>query len=309
MVEYMYELNEGVWMKTIIVKKEYQPEKVLNNQINYRRYRKVNGKISRGRLPQTQCMIHLLENLFNEGTYVIPEIKQTQMENILKQYQRKLNGKIHRKIGVAFETVMSQYKDSIKEYKFERKHDKMKNNLKEFVELCNNPNTLFTEERLYMVTAISSYLKGKEMSKIIPESLKKEITAHFKSDFSKANFYMKRHVKDKEALSYLERAYTELLKVSPKVDKKNIRLTKEGKDLVALDVKNNISTKLLKTEATIKAPEKITIKAPVIHAEQGIKGIPVTCAEQKVKEAPNFTIDALVEMLKAKGVKEVVLKF
>lgn len=31
MVEYMYELNEGVWMKTIIVKKEYQPEKVLNN--------------------------------------------------------------------------------------------------------------------------------------------------------------------------------------------------------------------------------------------------------------------------------------
>ena len=41
----MYKLNEGVKMKTIIVKKEYQPEKVLNNQINYRRYRRVNGKI------------------------------------------------------------------------------------------------------------------------------------------------------------------------------------------------------------------------------------------------------------------------
>lgn len=280
-------------MKTIIVKKEYQPEKVLNNQINYRRYRKVNGKISRGRLPQTQYMIHLLENLFNEGTYVIPEFKQTQMENILKQYQRKLNGKLHRKIGVAFETVMSQYKDSIKDYKFERKHDKMKNNLKEFVELCDNPNTLFTEEKFYIVTALSSYLSGREMNKFTPESLKKEITSYHKSEFRNVNTYMKRHVKNKEVLSYLERAYTELLKVSPKVDKKNIRLTKEGDDLVAFDVKNNVSTKLSETKAVINV----------------VKKTPVTCAKQEVKETPNFTIDVLVEMLKAKGVKEVVLKF
>lgn len=292
-MEYMYGLNEGVIMKTIIVKKEYQPEKVLNNQINYRRYRKVNGKISRGRLPQTQCMIHLLENLFNEGTYVIPEIKQTQMENILKQYQKKLNGKLHRKIGVAFETVMSQYKDNIKDYKFERKHDKMKNNLKEFVKLCDNPNTLFTEEKFYIVTALSSYLSGREMNKFTPESLKKEITSYDKDEFRNINMYMKRHVKNKEALNYLERAYAELLKVSPKVDKKNIRLTREGDDLVAFDVKNNISTKLSETKAAINV----------------VKKTPVTCVKQKVKETHNYTIDALVEMLKAKGVKEVVLKF
>ena len=289
----MYELNEGVKMKTIIVKKEYQPEKVLNNQINYRRYRRVNGKISRGRLPQTQYMIHLLENLFNEGTYVIPELKQTQMENVLKQYQKKLNGKIHRKINVAFETVMSQYKDNIKDYKFERKHDKMKNNLKEFVELCDNPNTLFTEEKFCIITALSSYLSGREMNKFTPESLKKEITSYDKSEFKNINMYMKRHVKNKEALNYLERAYTELLKVSPKVDKKNIRLIKEGKDLVAFDVKNNISAKLSETRATTNT----------------IKKTPVTCAKQEVKGSSNFTIDALVEMLKAKGVKEVILKF
>ena len=289
----MYELNEGVKMKTIIVKKEYQPEKVLNNQINYRRYRRVNGKISRGRLPQTQYMIHLLENLFNEGTYVIPELKQTQMENVLKQYQKKLNGKIHRKINVAFETVMSQYKDDIKDYKFERKHDKMKNNLKEFVELCNNTNTLFTEEKFCIITALSSYLSGREMNKFTPESLKKEITSYDKSEFKNINMYMKRHVKNKEALNYLERAYTELLKVSPKVDKKNIRLIKEGKDLVAFDVKNNISAKLSEKRATTNT----------------IKKTPVTCAKQEVKGSSNFTIDALVEMLKAKGVKEVILKF
>ena len=289
----MYELNEGVKMKTIIVKKEYQPEKVLNNQINYRRYRRVNGKISRGRLPQTQYMIHLLENLFNEGTYVIPELKQTQMENVLKQYQKKLNGKIHRKINVAFETVMSQYKDNIKDYKFERKHDKMKNNLKEFVELCNNPNTLFTEEKFCIITALSSYLSGREMNKFTPESLKKEITSYDKSEFKNINMYMKRHVKNKEALNYLERAYTELLKVSPKVDKKNIRLIKEGKDLVAFDVKNNISAKLSEAKATTNT----------------IKKTPVTCVNQEVKGSSNFTIDALVEMLKAKGVKEVILKF
>ena len=289
----MYELNEGVKMKTIIVKKEYQPEKVLNNQINYRRYRRVNGKISRGRLPQTQYMIHLLENLFNEGTYVIPELKQTQMENVLKQYQKKLNGKIHRKINVAFETVMSQYKDNIKDYKFERKHDKMKNNLKEFVELCDNPNTLFTEEKFCIITALSSYLSGREMNKFTPESLKKEITSYDKSEFKNINMYMKRHVKNKEALNYLERAYTELLKVSPKVDKKNIRLIKEGKDLVAFDVKNNISAKLSEKRATTNT----------------IKKTPVTCAKQEVKGSSNFTIDALVEMLKAKGVKEVILKF
>ena len=289
----MYELNEGVKMKTIIVKKEYQPEKVLNNQINYRRYRRVNGKISRGRLPQTQYMIHLLENLFNEGTYVIPELKQTQMENVLKQYQKKLNGKLHRKISVAFETVMSQYKDNIKDYKFERKHDKMKNNLKEFVELCNNPNTLFTEEKFYIITALSSYLSGREMNKFTPESLKKEITSYDKSEFKNINMYMKRHVKNKEALNYLERAYTELLKVSPKVDKKNIRLIKEGKDLVAFDVKNNISTKLSEAKVTTNTTKKT----------------PVTCAKQEVKGSSNFTIDALVEMLKAKGVKEVILKF
>ena len=293
MIEYMYGLNEGVIMKTIIVKKEYQPEKVLNNQINYRRYRKVNGKISRGRLPQTQLMIHLLENLFNEGTYVIPEIKQTQMENILKQYQKKLNGKLHRKIGVAFETVMSQYKDNIKDYKFERKHDKMKNNLKEFVELCDNPNVLFTEEKFCIITALSSYLSGREMNKFTPESLKKEITSYDRDEFRNINMYMKRHVKNKEALSYLERAYTELLKVSPKVDKKNIRLTKEGDDLVAFDVKNNISTKLSETKAVINV----------------VKKTPVTCVKQEVKETHSYTIDALVEMLKAKGVKEVVLKF
>ena len=289
----MYGLNEGVKMKTIIVKKEYQPEKVLNNQINYRRYRKVNGKISRGRLPQTQYMIHLLENLFNEGTYIIPELKQTQMENVLKQYQKKLNGKLHRKISVAFETVMSQYKDNIKDYKFERKHDKMKNNLKEFVQLCDNPNTLFTEEKFYIITALSSYLSGREMNKFTPESLKKEITSYNKDEFRSINMYMKRHVKNKEALNYLERAYTELLKVSPKVDKKNIRLIKEGDDLVAFDVKNNISTKLSETKVTINTAKKT----------------PVTCAKQEVKGASNFTIDALVEMLKAKGVKEVVLKF
>ena len=289
----MYELNEGVKMKTIIVKKEYQPEKVLNNQINYRRYRRVNGKISRGRLPQTQYMIHLLENLFNEGTYVIPELKQTQMENVLKQYQKKLNGKIHRKINVAFETVMSQYKDNIKDYKFERKHDKMKNNLKEFVELCNNPNTLFTEEKFCIITALSSYLSGREMNKFTPESLKKEITSYNKDEFRSINMYMKRHVKNKEALNYLERAYTELLKVSPKVDKKNIRLIKEGKDLVAFDVKNNISTKLSEAKVTTNTTKKT----------------PVTCARQEVKGSSNFTIDALVEMLKAKGVKEVILKF
>ena len=289
----MYELNEGVKMKTIIVKKEYQPEKVLNNQINYRRYRRVNGKISRGRLPQTQYMIHLLENLFNEGTYVIPELKQTQMENVLKQYQKKLNGKIHRKINVAFETVMSQYKDNIKDYKFERKHDKMKNNLKEFVKLCDNPNTLFTEEKFCIITALSSYLSGREMNKFTPESLKKEITSYDKSEFKNINMYMKRHVKNKEALNYLERAYTELLKVSPKVDKKNIRLIKEGKDLVAFDVKNNISAKLSEKRATTNT----------------IKKTPVTCAKQEVKGSSNFTIDALVEMLKAKGVKEVILKF
>ena len=289
----MYELNEGVKMKTIIVKKEYQPEKVLNNQINYRRYRRVNGKISRGRLPQTQHMIHLLENLFNEGTYVIPELKQTQMENVLKQYQKKLNGKIHRKINVAFETVMSQYKDDIKDYKFERKHDKMKNNLKEFVELCDNPNTLFTEEKFCIITALSSYLSGREMNKFTPESLKKEITSYDKGELKNINMYMKRHVKNKEALNYLERAYTELLKVSPKVDKKNIRLIKEGKDLVAFDVKNNISTKLSEKRATTNT----------------IKKTPVTCAKQEVKGVSNFTIDTLVEMLKARGVKEVILKF
>ena len=280
-------------MKTIIVKKEYQPEKVLNNQINYRRYRRVNGKISRGRLPQTQHMIHLLENLFNEGTYVIPELKQTQMENVLKQYQKKLNGKIHRKINVAFETVMSQYKDNIKDYKFERKHDKMKNNLKEFVELCNNTNTLFTEEKFCIITALSSYLSGREMNKFTPESLKKEITSYNKGEFKNINMYMKRHVKNKEALNYLERAYTELLKVSPKVDKKNIRLIKEGKDLVAFDVKNNISTKLSEAKVTTNTTKKT----------------PVTCAGQEIKGVSNFTIDTLVEMLKAKGVKEVILKF
>ena len=289
----MYELNKGANVKTIIVKKEYQPEKVLNNQINYRRYRKVNGKISRGRLPQTQCMIHLLENLFNEGTYVIPDVKKTQMENILKQYQKKLNGKLHRKIGVAFETVMSQYKDNIKDYKFERKHDKMKNNLKEFVKLCDNPNTLFTEEKFCIITALSSYLSGREMNKFTPESLKKEITSYDKGAFKNINMYMKRHVKNKEALNYLERAYTELLKVSPKVDKKNIRLIKEGKDLVALDVKNNISSKFSEAKATTNATKKT----------------PVTYAKQEVKGSSSFTIDALVEMLKAKGVKEVILKF
>ena len=263
----MYELNEGVKMKTIIVKKEYQPEKVLNNQINYRRYRRVNGKISRGRLPQTQYMIHLLENLFNEGTYVIPELKQTQMENVLKQYQKKLNGKIHRKIKIEFEKVIRQYKDDIKDYKFERKHDKMKNNLKEFVELCDNPNTLFTEEKFCIITALSSYLSGREMNKFTPESLKKEITSYDKSEFKNINMYMKRHVKNKEALNYLERAYTELLKVSPKVDKKNIRLIKEGKDLVAFDVKNNISAKLSEKRATTNTTKKS----------------PVTCVKLEIK--------------------------
>ena len=95
--------------KTIIIKKEaYQPEKVLNNQINYRRYRKVNGKINRGRQPQTQYMIHLMENMFNEGNYIIPENKQIQMEQIAKQDQRKLNNQIFRKFNIAFETVMLQ---------------------------------------------------------------------------------------------------------------------------------------------------------------------------------------------------------
>ena len=105
--------------KTIIIKKEaYQPEKVLNNQINYRRYRKVNGKINRGRQPQTQYMIHLMENMFNEGNYIIPENKQIQMEQIAKQYQRKLNNQIFRKFNIAFETVMLQYKDKLKDYKW-----------------------------------------------------------------------------------------------------------------------------------------------------------------------------------------------
>ena len=291
--------------KTIIVKKEaYQPEKVLNNQINYRRYRKVNGKINRGRQPQTQYMIHLMENMFNEGNYVIPENKQIQMEQIAKQYQKKLNGKLFRKFNIAFETVMSQYKDKLKDYKWERKSMKNSNEFAKFMQECNDPNVLISQKKPQFAQAITAFRNGSNIS-WASNTVKQYLENTDKSLYEAFIFKDGRYIYYSLALDKMRK----ILKIAQ--EKFGLTDTELNKVKVTFnrDECSIFQYKAIYVKKDIELVEFISQKE-IDNIEKSNTNTTAAVVKNKpLKSSVNHSIEDLIKMLKDKGAKEIVLKF
>lgn len=290
--------------KTIILKKEsYQPEKVLNNQINYRRYRKVNGKINRGRQPQTQYMIHLMENMFNEGNYIIPENKQIQMEQIAKQYQRKLNNQIFRKFNIAFETVMLQYKDKLKDYKWERKSMKNSTEFTKFMQECTDHDVLISQKKPQFAQAITAYRNGSNIS-WASNIVKQYLENTDKSLYESFVFKDGRYIHSNLTLDKMRK----ILKIAQ--EKFNLTDTELNRVKVVF---NEDECSIFQYKAIYVKKDKELVE---LISQKEIDNIEksdnttVTIIDNKpLKSTVNHSIEDLIKMLKDKGATEIVLKF
>lgn len=290
--------------KTIIIKKEsYQPEKVLNNQINYRRYRKVNGKINRGRQPQTQYMIHLMENMFNEGNYIIPENKQIQMEYIAKQYQRKLNNQIFRKFNIAFETVMLQYKDKLKDYKWERKSMKNSTEFTKFMQECTDNDVLISQKKPQFAQAITAYRNGSNIS-WASNIVKQYLENTDKSLYESFVFKDGRYIHSNLTLDKMRK----ILKIAQ--EKFNLTDTELNRVKVVFN-EDECSIFQYKAIYVKKDKELVElISQKEIDNIEKSNNTTVTIIDNKpLKSSVNYSIEDLIKMLKDKGATEIILKF
>ena len=290
--------------KTIIIKKEaYQPEKVLNNQINYRRYRKVNGKINRGRQPQTQYMIHLMENMFNEGNYIIPENKQIQMEQIAKQYQRKLNNQIFRKFNIAFETVMLQYKDKLKDYKWERKSMKNSTEFTKFMQECTDNDVLISQKKPQFAQAITAYRNGSNIS-WASNIVKQYLENTDKSLYESFVFKDGRYIHSNLTLDKMRK----ILKIAQ--EKFNLTDTELNRVKVVF---NEDECSIFQYKAIYAKKDKELVELisqkEIDNIEKSNNTTAAVVINKPLKSSVNYSIEDLIKMLKDKGAKEIVLKF
>lgn len=287
-------------MKTIIVKKEYQPEKVLNSQINYRRYRKVNGKIQRGRQPQVQQMIHFCENLFNDGNYELSELKIAQLKNIITQYQRKLNGQIYRKFNVAFENILNQYEEQLKDYKFERNYQ-MSKTFNRFIRDCFNEKIVVTEKKPQISEVITYYNNhNQEIPQWAAMSISYALN-HCTQNLNKLKFSAGRCIKIKPELAkdFLKQAVELFNLTNTEINK--VTIIKEDNKYFAR-YKNE------EKQLTITLEEQY--EENTLPLENSIYSIDQSSnLQSNTQLTTDFSIEELINMLKNKGAKEIILKF